>query len=648
MVHKGALVYLVRRITLAITLTAFAFNFLQLTIRIVRPEIIKNRAKDLTSLGRKIRPHYDFIVVGAGSTGSVIARRLSEVKAWNILLVEAGREEPLSSDVPMAFRSLQDAPVSWVRYAEPNPHYCQAFKGGKCRVATGRVLGGTSTTNGMSYSRGNRRDYDSWAELGNTGWEYHKVLKYFKKSEDMRIKDLQDDELFHATGGCLTIEDMRSRTPLADVLLHAGKELGYDIIDHNGHTQHGFSKMYSTLRDGLRCSAAKAFLEPVKDHKNLDISLNSEVERIIIDPQTKHAKGVIFTKNGHKYTVYADKEVIVSAGAINSPKLLMLSGIGPRKHLEDIGISPIISDLKVGYNLQDHIAIGGIVYLVNPGKGMVFHRDISMDSYLRFSTNFEGPMMRTGFEETVAYVNSKYSDDEEWPDIGLYFSSIPENTEAINALELSNDVYNAVYEPILYRDAYESLGVLLRPRSCGVVKLKGKDPHLPPAIYPNYMSDVHDIKILIEAAKYGLIISQTHTMQEVGATLNPNPFPACADLPMMSDEYLHCAAKQQTHSLCHYVGTCKMGPHSDQDAVVDPRLRVYGVKCLRVADASIMPEIPSGDINAVAIMIGEKVSDMIKEDWVLGKKKKKKCHGCKVCRHIFRRMRTPNETIAVV
>lgn len=327
-----------------------------------------------------IQDNYDFIIVGGGSAGSVLANRLSENPYWNILLIEAGPDEISLTDMPLMFPTIQLSPFDWQYQTEPGEKYCKSMKEGRCNWPRAKVLGGCSTMNAMLYIRGNRRDYDRWEYLGNPGWGYDDVLPYFKKSEDMRIEEFRDDE-YHGKDGFLTVEHFRYHSAIMDWFLDAAKELGYKVLDVNGEYQTGFTPAHGTLRDGLRCSTAKAFLRPCCNRENLHITLLSTVEKVVIDPESYRATGVVVSKLGAKKTVYADREVILSAGSLQSPQLLMLSGVGPRDHLESLGIpvyveSPgvgigllkhlsteVLISFVLGYNLQDHVAMGGQSYL---------------------------------------------------------------------------------------------------------------------------------------------------------------------------------------------------------------------------------------------------------------------------------------------
>nr|CAD7419158.1 unnamed protein product [Timema poppensis] len=539
--------------------TLFFVNAMEVGIKLFRPDITDqgHRPQDLESRGRHFRDVYDFIVVGAGSSGAVIANRLSEELGWSVLLLEAGGDETRISDVPVMMATLQRGPLDWNYVTEYQEGFCQAMENGRCLWPRGKLLGGTSAINGMIYVRGNRQDYDNWASMGNPEWSYDQVLPYFKKSEDMRIEKYKNSP-FHGVGGYLSVEEYRYYTPLLGYLLQAVQEVGHKLLDFNGETH-----------------TAKAFLRPARDRLNLDISLHSLAERVVIDPQTKVVQGLVFSKKGRTYNIGVKKEVILSAGALNSPQILMLSGVGPADHLREVGISPVISDLHVGHNLQDHIALGGIVYTVDKPLGNTLPRISEVSVLTDMLLNNKGPMMAMGVAQALGFASSSLCNSSDYPDIGYYLSSVTDNID----------------------DSYLSFGTLLRPKSRGYVKLRDKSPHSPPLIYPNFLTHRDDIKILVEAGRLSQHLSNTPTMRSIGAKLNPNKFPGCEHYKMMSDQYLECALRKYTMTLWHPSGTCKMGPDSDPYAVLDSRLRVRGVQGLRVADASIMPDIVSGNLN---------------------------------------------------
>ncbi|XP_076377919.1 glucose dehydrogenase [FAD, quinone]-like [Megalopta genalis] len=602
---------------------------LQLLIVQFRPDIAdrESRVKSVSPLN--LRNEYDFVVAGAGSAGSVIANRLSENGNWTVLLVEVGLDEPEISDVPLASAISEFTPHNSQIKTEPSKNYCQAMNKQQCNWPHGRVLGGSSVLNSMLYIRGNKRDYDSWESLGNPGWDYDSVLPYFKKSEDMRIEEYKNSP-YHHTGGYLTVEYFKYQTPVIKYLVKATTELGYDIVDANGATQTGVTNSHGTLRDGLRCSTAKAFLRPASKRKNLDVSILSTVEKILIseDNDTKRAYGVQFRIDGISYKAVAKREVILSAGALQSPQLLMLSGVGPKDHLDAVGVKTVHHAPGVGENLQDHVAMGGMTYLVNPpanytGKDpFTFNlfESITEKDVEEFAVERKGKLYALPTSEAMAFINTKYANkSDDHPDIQLFLSSISHESDGgifvSRASHVNNDFYAEMYENIIYEPSYGSIPLLLRPRSRGYVKLRSSDVDELPMVVPNYFHDPHDLNVLIEGANFIYNLTQTPTLKSLNARANPNRIPECSSFKFPSDDYWKCHARFYTSTIYHPCGTCKMGPATDKMAVVDHRLKVHGIKGLRVVDASIMPTITSGNTNAPVIMIAEKAADMIKEEW---------------------------------
>lgn len=552
-----------------------------------------------------------------------MASRLSEIRNWTVLLIEAGGDETEASDVPALAGFLQLTEMDWQYKTLPpdNKRYCQAMNGDSCNWPRGKVLGGSSVLNAMVYVRGNKRDYDYWEALGNHGWGFNDVLPYFIKSEDNRNPYLARTK-YHGSGGYLTVQESPWRTPLSVAFVKAGQEMGYPYRDINGEEQTGFMFLQATMRRGSRCSTSKAFLRPVRNRKNLDITIKAQATKILID-KNKRAYGVEFIKDNKRQVVLAKKEVILSSGAINSPQLLMLSGIGPANHLAEHKIN-VISDLPVGHNLQDHVGLGGLTFVVNEPVSYTKSRFQNVPTALEYFLKERGPLTFTGVEG-VAFVNTKYADPSgKWPDVQFHFapSSIQsdggENIRKI--LNLRDGFYNTVYKPLVNSETWSILPLLLRPKSSGWVRLKSSNPLHAPLIEPNYFEHQEDIDILVEGIKIAMNVSASPAMQRFGSRPNPIPFPACRHLDFMSDKYWECCIRQFTFTIYHPTSTCKMGPSYDPAAVVDERLRVYGISGLRVADASIMPAIMSGNPNAPTIMIAEKASDMIKEDW--GRRKK--------------------------
>lgn len=565
-------------------------------------------------------PEYDFIVVGAGTAGCVLANRLSENPDWTVLLIEAGRPENFVMDLPILANYLQFTEANWKFRTEPSNRYCIGMDGQRCNWPRGKVMGGSSVLNYMIYTRGNRRDYDGWRDLGNVGWSYEDVLPYFKKIENFSIPEYQDSP-YHNRDGYLTVSYSPYRSKIADAIIEASQQEGFPYVDYNGKTQIGVSQLQVSMKDGIRESSSRAYLHPIRNRPNLHVKKFAMVTKVLIDPQTKKAYGVEFERGGRFYGIRASKEVIVSAGAINSPQILMLSGIGPKKHLTELGI-PVIKHSRVGFNLQDHIALGGLTFVIDKPYSLRVERIISTENLGMYFNHHKGPMSVPGGCEVLVFTDLKNRQDMDgYPDMELLFQggSLVSDPVLYKDFGITEEIYNAVYKNIEKKDSFMVFPMLMRPKSAGRIMLKSKSHRQKPAIFPNYFADPQDMKTIIEGVRVIMNITNQEAMRKIGTRIHDVPIPQCARYAFASDAYFDCMARHLTFTIYHHTSTCKMGPPSDKKAVVDPRLRVYGVSNLRVADASIMPYVPAAHTNAPTFMIAEKAADMIKQDWGYGR-----------------------------
>jgi choline dehydrogenase len=526
---------------------------------------------------------FDFIIVGAGSAGCVLANRLTENGRHRVLLLEAGGEDRSPwIHIPLGYgKHFTNPAVNWLYESEPHP----ATGNRALPEPRGKVLGGSSSINGLVYVRGDRSDYDLWRQLGNPGWGYEDVLPYFRKSED-QARGADD---FHGVGGPLTVSDVSEPHPLCDAFISAGEELGYRRNDDfNGASLDGFGYLQFNLCRGRRASAATAYLKPARRRQNLRVLTHAHATRVLFEGT--RATGIAYEHQGVSCTAHTSGEVILAGGTINSPQLLQLSGIGPGDHLSRYGISVVADRRDVGSNLQDHYNARLVYRCTQP----ITLNDVLGNPFRSVGTGLRYLLSRKGFLTIGASSAAGFFTVDP--------SAVAPDIQAGMAL-FSTDKAGTRLHPF---SGFSIIVRLLRPESRGEVMIENANPFAAPAIRPNFLSAARDEDLLVS----GLL-----TMRQLGDTQALKPLVASEYLPgrdCVSEYDMREFVRHRGGTSYHPVGTCRMG--DDPEAVVDPRLRVNGIEGLRVVDASIMPRIVSGNTNAPTIMIAEKASATILGD----------------------------------
>jgi choline dehydrogenase len=539
-------------------------------------------------MNQKVEPgsdplEFDYIIVGAGSAGCVLANRLTADGKYSVLLLEAGPEDShLWIHIPLGYgRLFKEKAVNWMYQTEPE----QGLNGRSVFQPRGKVLGGSSSINGLLYVRGQHEDYDRWRQHGNLGWGFDDVLPYFKKAED-QTRGADD---FHAVGGPLPVSDWRHADPLSAAFVDAAAEVGFPKnSDFNGATQEGAGFFQTTTRGGRRASTAVAYLRSAKARSNLHVETSALAERIMFEG--RRAVGVAYRTAGIPRTARARKEVLISSGAFNSPQLLQLSGVGPADLLRQHGIEVVLDAPGVGNDLQDHMQ----VRVVMRCSQAITLNDIVNNPIRKVLTGLRYAMFRTG-PLTIAAGTS-----------GAFFKTNPRLATPdiqIHFLPFSTDKMGEKLHPF---SGFTASVCQLRPESRGSLRIKSADPTAPPEIRINYLASDVDRATNVEGLKILRRILHARALAPyVVEEVDPGD-------KITSDEALLAYCRARGTTIYHPTSTCRMG--NDPLAVVDQRLRVRGLDGLRVIDASVMPDLVSGNTNAPVIMIAEKASDLILQD----------------------------------
>ncbi|XP_070379422.1 4-pyridoxate dehydrogenase-like isoform X2 [Dermacentor albipictus] len=555
--------------TAAHALTLFDFSFQGLLLFLggmVSLFDLVNLPTDLVVDQLFLLDKYDYVIVGGGSAGCVLANRLSADPSKMVLLIEAGGMEDAFAQVPLFAPLLIGSRFDWKYLPEPQEQACLSMRDKRCPWARGMAMGGSSAINFMFYVRGNRRDYDIWRnDFGAHGWSYEEVLPHFKNIETARLPD-----------------------------------------------QERCSRLQANTLEGERYSASRSFITPILLRKNLHISLRSRATKVVFEDE--RATGVRVLKGGLMYTVQASLEVLIAAGAVASPQLLLHSGVGPRSDLEELKI-PVIADLPVGNNLQDHMHVEGISGTLRHQDGINLFRLSTVTDYM-FKRS--GPFSIPGSVEALAFVSTPFVNKSlEFPDVEIVLQSLPSSALPLECylsnMALRKDVYDQYFLPKRGRHGFALAPLVNRPKSRGYVKLRTTNPLDQPIIDPKYLTHPDDVATAVEGVKIALRLMKSDAMQSIKAKPWDIPLDACvSEGAIWSDPYVACLVRHMAHTTWHACCTCPMG--SDERAVLDPRLRVRGLKRLRVVDASVMPTIVTGNLNAPVMMIADKAAAMIIQD----------------------------------
>ncbi|CAG2161788.1 unnamed protein product [Oppiella nova] len=593
-----------------------------LSLQLITISIItlQRQLQHLNSSSRKSwDTNYDYIVVGAGAAGAVVAGRLSQNANIRVLLLEAGGPETVITDIPANYFSITGNPeFDWNYPIADQPNIARAYNR-PIHMSVGKVLGGSSTLSGMVYNRGNRNHFDEWhSRYGCLGWNYDNILQYFLRAENNTDSTyLMKNSKYHSNSGVMTVSSdwgHLNALPIFKTFIETAAMAGYPTIDVNGPTQLGSTLFQHQIRDGIKVTTSSAYLTPNLNRNNLHIVTQAMVTKILFSGL--NARGIQFTRNGVQYSVDATREVILSAGAIGSAKLLMLSGIGPKNHLNSFNI-PVLSDLPVGNNFHDHTSVVLNFDILDQSQSYELV-ELTVQNLYEYYINSAGAL--TMFPNAATYQVTQVNNQKDWPDI------MTEMTRSNNLWYNLSDItrqygshvkeWEDYWRPYVGRRLLLMYNQMVRPRARGTVRLASRDPNVDPIVDPNYLGDPYDMDSTVNGIRN--MITRISTVGPFAAQTRriTTTVPGCRKCGYDDecDEYLRCLVRQTAQAVYRHVGTCRCGSAADSKAVVDERLRVINVKRLRVVDASIMPQGVNSNHLPAAVMIAEYGSQMIQDD----------------------------------